>query len=267
MPRRVTPELMDDPGVPPAKLGEALSYIRAVNRRLGGVEALLRHLRDWSARWTAGHAVTLLDVGTGSADLPIAARRWAAEHGFALAVTAIDRHEETLRFAREQADADERASASLGLSVLPPPPAIRLHRIDALDLDAAYPPASFDYVHAGLFLHHLSDADARRVLASMWRIARRGIVWNDLVRSRIGHAFIWAATLGRGRMIRHDATVSVLAGFSRNEAVALAERAGVPRGLIRHRWSLFTHRFTLTAEKPEGEAPEPKPAPATEPIA
>jgi hypothetical protein len=255
---------MDDPGVPPAELGRALAYIRGVNRRLGGVDALVRHLRSWSGAWRAGETITMLDVATGSADLPIAARRWAATHGFTLAITAIDRHEETLRFAREhmaKVEEEETRTQDLGLKPGAPKASnglarvsagtspIELRRVDALELDAIFPPASFDYVHAGLFLHHLNDANATRVLASMWRLARRGIVWNDLVRSRAGHAFIRAATIGQPRMVRHDAAVSVLAGFSRREALALAHRASIPDDRTRYRWNLFTHRFTLTATR------------------
>ncbi len=102
MQRTLTPELMDDPDVPRQELGRALRYIRAVNRGLGGVKALMSHLRTWSRHWPKDRPVTLLDVATGSADLPLAACRWAQDAGFDLRVTAIDKHGETLEFARER---------------------------------------------------------------------------------------------------------------------------------------------------------------------
>src|SRR6185369_6131668 len=100
MQRTLTSELMDDPDVPRQELGRALWYIRAVNRRLGGVKALLSHLKAWSVRWPKDVPITLLDVATGSADLPLAAWRWAKGAGFDLRVTAIDKHGETLEFAK-----------------------------------------------------------------------------------------------------------------------------------------------------------------------
>ncbi|MEC9373740.1 MAG: methyltransferase, partial [Planctomycetota bacterium] len=98
--RRLTPELMDDPGVDRAALAESLEYIRWVNRRMGGHAALLRHLKRWSARWPRDRAVTLLDMATGSADAAVAARRWGLDAGFDLRVTGIDLHETTLELAR-----------------------------------------------------------------------------------------------------------------------------------------------------------------------
>lgn len=79
--------------------------------------------------------------------------------------------------------------------------AITLVHADALALDERLEPRSFDYVHAGLFLHHLREDAILRVLRSMDRLARRGIVWNDLVRSRVGHLVITAMTIGKPRMI------------------------------------------------------------------
>jgi len=238
MRRVVVGELMDEPGVDPAELDRALAYIRTVNRRLGGVSALLSHLERWSARWPTGATISLLDVATGSADLPLAARRWAAERGFDLRVTATDKHAETLALARQHAAHD---------------PGVTLVEGDALHLEDQFGPASFDYVHAGLFLHHLPTALVTPMLRGMHRVARRGIVWNDLVRSRVGHAVITVATLGEPRMIRHDARASVRAGFTRAEATMHAHAAGIAYGA--YAWNLFTHRFTVAGEKPDADRP------------
>lgn len=229
MKRRRTPELMDDPNVDRAELARSLAYIRDINRRFGGQAALLEALERWSAGWAG--PVSLLDVATGSADLPLAAVAWARSRGHDLRVTGLDLHEGTLAEARRLTEGEPR---------------ITLERGDALRLVERYGPGSFDYVHAGLFLHHLDDPDILTVLRGMWTLARRGVIWNDLVRSRVGVAVITLMTIGRPRIIRHDARVSVRAGFTRDEALDLAVRAGW-RG-AEYRWDLFTHRFTVVAE-------------------
>jgi hypothetical protein len=233
MQRTLTSELMDDPAVPRRELGRALRYIRVVNRRLGGVKALLSHLKAWSARWPKDRPVTLLDVATGSADLPLAAWRWAKGAGFDLRITAIDKHSETLEFAREQVRGVD---------------AIRIVAGDALTMDDAFAPGSFDYAHAGLFLHHLPEAQVVQVLRSMDRAASKGIVWNDLVRSPVGYRVIKLLTIGQPRIVKHDARVSVLAGFTHEEAEALAGRAGI--SYSKYSWSVLAHRFTIAGEKP-----------------
>jgi len=227
---------MDDPGAGRDDLARSLAFIRRVNERMGGTGALLRRLRPWSARWPRDRPVTLLDVATGSADIPVAARRWARSAGFDLRITGVDAHPTTLDLAR---DFVREAGEEDG---------VQLVRADALALDDAFAPGSFDYAHAGMFLHHLSDDDAVRVLRSMHRIASRGLIWNDLVRSPAALAYIRLATLGKPRMIRHDTYVSVRAGFTKRESLGLARRAGL--GYVDHEWRLLTHRFTVAGEKP-----------------
>lgn len=236
MRRQLTPEWMDDPGVDPAELKEALAFIRKVNLRLGGVKALTKHLERWSTRWPDGHEVTILDVATGSADIPVEVVRWAGERGHRVRITAVDIHETTLDSAREHVERELGADAP-----------IELVRADAKELVDQYGPLSFDYVHAGMFLHHLSEIEILTVLRIMERVAKRGIVWNDLVRSRVAMAGIWALTLGQSDMIKHDARLSVRAGFTKKEVKDYAQRTSL--GYCRYRSSFFTQRFTLAGEK------------------
>jgi len=233
--RRVhTPEMMDAPDAPRERLASALRFIRGVNRRLGGVGALLAHLRRWSVNWPTDRPVTLLDIGTGSADLPVAARRWAKARGFDLRITGVDNHPTTLDLAREHIGETE---------------GVELVEADALSLTDMYANRSFDYVHAGLFLHHMdSEIKVLTMLRIMDRLAARGIVWNDLVRSRAGLVAIRLMTIGRDEMVRHDAYVSVKAGFTKREALDLARR--VDLDYCAYSWNLLTHRFTLAGEKP-----------------
>jgi len=236
-----TKELMDDPGIDRDQLDRALGYIRAINRRMGGVSALLRHLRLWSLRWPRDRRITLLDLGTGSADLPVAARNWAQQNGFDLWITAVDNHPTTVDAARKHAhDTD-------GVDLL---------EADALTIGERFEPGAFDYVHAGLFLHHMpGDDEVVRVLGMMNRLARAGVVWNDLVRTRLGMVAINVMTVGQPEIIRHDARVSVRAGFNRREAKLLARRAGID--YASYRWRVFTHRFTIAGEKRGAWAGEP----------
>lgn len=234
--RRLTPELMDDPGVDRRQLDGALRFIRGVNKRLGGVSSLITHLDRWSASWPTDRPVTLLDVGTGSADLPLEAVRWARGRGFDLRVTGVDLHATTLELARDHLESEPDLAQ-----------AVTLRRADALELDETFADDSFDYVHAGLFLHHLKDIQILTVLRLMDRLARRGIVWNDLVRSTVGRGFIHLVTIGKPEIIRHDARVSVEAGFTKAEVLDYARRLDLT--YCAYSWNLFTHRFTLAGER------------------
>lgn len=234
MRRRLTPEHMDDPNIARQELDQSLRYIRAVNRRLGGVSALLEHLKKWSTRWPTNRPITLLDIATGSADLPIAARQWAADAGFDLRITAIDAHKTTVELAQEHV---ARAGAEH----------IEIIQADARSLMDHFEPASFDYVHAGLFLHHLPEIEILTVLRIMDRLARSGIVWNDLMRSRAGVFFTRVITARAPETVRHDARVSVEAGFTRREVLDFAQRLDL--NYCDYRARILAHRFTLAGEK------------------
>lgn len=237
MRRTITREWMDDPDVDRADLARSLAFIRSVNRRLGGAQALVGALARWSRDWQAGATITLLDVATGSADIPIAVRRWALAAGFDLRVTAIDAHPTTLGLAREHL-AQQPDSVAGGIT---------LTLMNALELTDHFEPDAFDYAHAGMFLHHLPEIEILTALRMMDRLSRRGVVWNDLLRSPLHALGARALSIGAPAIVKHDALASVRAGFTRGEALDLARRVGLENIACR---SAFTRgRFTLTAEK------------------
>jgi len=230
MPRVLVGELMDRPDADPKQLAHALAYIRFVNRRLGGTEGLVRHLRDWLPALSSKKTITMLDIGTGSADIPLAAGAWAKAKGLTLRTTGLDFHETTLNLAR----------AHVGTN-----PDITFLRADALQLGAIFPPRSFDIVHMGMFLHHLTDHDCLKVLRQAHRLTRFGLVWNDLIRSRASKAFLQLLLVGQPLMVRHDASVSIDAGFTLPESFLLARAAGWPAP--RFRRGPLHYRFTVSS--------------------
>ena len=77
-----------------------LAEIARLNGVFGGRLVTLRHVRRLAARLPAGRPVTVLDLGTGSADVPRALVRWARRARRPLRVFALDRDPATLAVAR-----------------------------------------------------------------------------------------------------------------------------------------------------------------------
>lgn len=229
--RRITPELMDDPQVDHNDLAVSLKFIRMVNRWLGGTAAALRQLQRWSRNWPKDRTITILDIGTGSADIPLAIATWARARGHRVKITAVDLHAATLQLARQYIG--ERSD-------------IELVQHDALRLMDRFEPHQFDYAHAGMFLHHLQDIEVLTVLQIMNRLSAQGMIWNDLVRSRIAKLGVRLLTIGAPHIVQHDALVSVDGGFTRREALDLARRADLPHVTYR---SHLLYRFTLVSQK------------------
>lgn len=233
--RRPAAELMDEPDVDPRELERALRDLRVVNRWFGGggaaVEAGMEALKGFARE---GVAITVLDLCTGSADIPVALLGRARRSGLDLRIVATDLHPGAVRAARSRTAAE---------------PDIRVESADALDLP--YPTGAFDLVMCHTALHHFDEAAAVRLLAGMRRVAARAVVVTDLRRGRLALASValLAATLWRGHPVtRHDSVVSVRAAFTPQEALDLAHAAGLVRPRVR-RHPFF--RFSLVADAGE----------------
>ncbi len=226
--RLITPERMDSPDVPPDDLAKGMAYIRKVNRRFGGVQAVLRHLKAWSSQWPVDRPITILDIATGSADIPLAITQWARRQGRQVRITAIDLQPRMLEHAAVHVQGD---------------PWITLLAADAMKLP--FPKASFDYAITSMFLHHLHDIEIMTVLKVMADVSRRGMIWNDLTRDAISYVVIRATTLTSHPIIRHDAAASIRAGFTKREVLAFRDRLELSSLQYHSHWAL---RFTLAGE-------------------
>jgi hypothetical protein len=224
-------ELLDGPLDDRAALEGNLRDLARVNRWLGGV-ALSR--RALSALVAGGGApIRLLDVGTGAADIPVALLRSTAAWATGLTVTAIDARPEVL----EAAIAVQPALAR--------DPRLTLEVADGTQLP--YRDGTFDVTHASLLAHHLDRDSAVGLFREMARVARRGVVVNDLARGRLSYAGAWLLTrvATRNRYTRHDAPLSVRRAWRLDEMVELLMAADLePVG----RWRGFAgHRYAIAA--------------------
>lgn len=227
--RQREPEWMDSPAVDPVQLRRSLAFIRCINRTLGYTRATLSHLDRFSRCWKHGQRITILDVATGSGDVPLAILRWAKKREFDVRIVGVDLHKATL-----DAAAECRESVSH----------FHLVRADAMALP--FGNDAFDYALSGMFLHHLNDEVAACALREMNRVARLGVIAADLLRTRRAYAWATIFTLLANPMVKHDARVSVAQAFSEAEVLSLRDRAGWSFArYFRH----FGHRFVLAGEK------------------
>ena len=210
-------------------VADSLSDLRRINRFLGGRRVIMRAL---SSCLDAANLkdISLLDVGTGSADIPMEVAADCRRHRLECYIAAVDLSERNLRVSRSRLNVSEE-----------------IHLVQADSLRLPFVSGSFDFVTASLFLHHFRDEDVVRLLADFGRIAKRAVIINDLIRNLVPYYFTRMAgpILGWSFLTRNDAPVSVLRGFTTDEMKKLATRAGLTNVRVRRR---FPYRLSLIAD-------------------
>ena len=206
-------ELLDVPGAEPeSDLRHSLRDIRLANLIGQGTAVILHYLGALTRDWPAGRTLTVLDIATGSGDIPLAICGWARRRGMAVQVLATDISPEVIAAAR---------------TVVKDHPQVTLDVLDARALP--FPDASFDIVTCSLALHHLERPDAVAVIGQMARVARVGFIVNDIERCWPAYVAVHllVSTPITNRLTRHDGPASVKRAYTAYELADMAAEGGV----------------------------------------
>ncbi len=237
-PRLEVPELIDDETQPYTDFQESLRDVQRVNRFLGGTAVLLRPMKKWlrfpGSAEQSSLPLTILDVATGSGDLPKAIAALASAQKIPVHLIGLDFSPPILRFAREETQQVKM---------------LRLLRGDAFQLPFA--DASIDYVLCSLAFHHFGFEGSVSALREMERVSRRGWVVNDLRRARSAWWLFRAVSriTRMNRLTRHDGPASVLRAYSLPEYKALPEALGLTVGEDVQLYRSAFYRVALVREK------------------
>lgn len=222
---------MDDPSIAVDAHTHALSGLARINR-LSGVGGALWRAIDRSLSPRPGSTFTLLDVASGSGDIPVSLAAIARSKGCTLSPVATDVSEVALQAAA-------RRAADRGVS-------LRTIRHDILASDL---PERADIVTCNLFMHHLDPEQVACALSRLGRAAARLLLVLDLRRTRRGLALAWAVPrlLTRSRVVHVDAVRSVQGSYSMGELTDMATVAGLAKASVRAAWP---QRMLLTWKPP-----------------
>jgi SAM-dependent methyltransferase len=195
-------ELLDGGCLSLPEVEQNLVDLARLNRLPGGTAASVAAIRRLAA---PDPRPTILDVGTGYADMPLAfaGRGWRT--------TGIDSNPDVLLVARRAAEH----------------PLVEIMAGDGRSL--AFDDASFDVVHSSLLIHHFEPAEVVAILGEMRRVARRGVVVNDLRRGFLPLAATAAsvAAFGRSRVTWSDGLTSARRAYTLPELDDLLAAAGL----------------------------------------
>ena len=228
--RDLQPEKMDDPSLPKHDHVLALKGLARLNRVSGVEGSMFRAVRKF-VDGRPGRRLRVLDVASGSGDVPLGWVKRAQHEGWSIDLTCVDNRQTAC-------EEQQRRAGEQGL------------KIQSLQQDCiAQPlPSGFDVVTCSLFFHHLTNPQVFRLLQAMQLASVGGLVLCDLERSRLNLELVRVAShcLSRSSVVHYDATTSVRAAFTLDEFQTLASSA-LARPFRVHR--VFPCRFLLIASE------------------
>jgi ubiquinone/menaquinone biosynthesis C-methylase UbiE len=211
--RSYTPESMDDFSVKDERVDRALKELRIVNKFLGGTSSTLKGIKKLSGKEN-NKKFTLLDAGSGGADI------FSNSHfKKLLTVYALDKNIRACHYLKEQEGGEVPVCGDV--------------------LKIPFKDRSFDIIHASLFLHHFNEMELQNIISAFLRMARRGIIINDLRRAFIAYVGIKLITslFSKSDMVKNDAPLSVRRGFTLKELKMMMEMAGIKNYSIERKWA------------------------------
>jgi len=192
MKRTVTYELLDDDLGTADEIAGSLSDLRRINEWFGGMRTTTDLLRR-VAHQSDCRKLSVLEVGAGGGDVPLAAQRALSREGVDLQFTLLDRNWSHL---------PRNGTAAIAGD------ALRLPLRDA----------SFDVVSSSLLSHHFEPDALRLLVKEALRVCRRAVLINDLIRNRLHLGLVYLGfPLFRSRITRHDAPASVRRAYTCKE--------------------------------------------------
>jgi hypothetical protein len=196
MKREVIAELLDDDLGTPEEIASSLVDLRHINDWFGGTRTTTWLLR-LIAKETGKSELSLLEIGAGLGDVPLAAQRELKGEGIALGVTLLDRVWSHL-----------------------PSNGVPSVAGDAMRLP--FSDNSFDVLSCSLFAHHFEPETLPFMATEALRVARLAVVINDLIRNRLHLGLVYMGLpLFRSRLTWHDAPASVRRAYTLSEMKSL----------------------------------------------
>ena len=210
MQRSYEAELMDDFSIRDRRLDLALRELKIINKFLGGISVTISGLKRFVGLPPTG--LVIADIGSGSSDNLIAAKKMFPQ----IKIISVDKNPVTLR------------NSDTGLTKV---------NTDAFDLP--FKNNSCDIIHAALFLHHFNEQEIKKLLNEFLRVAKSGIIINDLQRSYLALAGIKILTtiLSKSEMVKNDGPLSVKRGFVKSELKNLLTEAGINNFQLKWMWA------------------------------
>lgn len=201
-------EHLDDPGCDPALAVASYRFMTLINTFTGGTAVVRRFLAARAREREPGTTLRVLDIGSGSCDIPVTISRWAKRRGMKMQFTCLETSQRAIELAKARLGGEDDAE---------------LHVFQE-DVFTHQPSEPYDVATASMCFHHFSDVQIQDLLQKLRSIVRGGVLINDLRRTPAALIGAWLLTVGTHAGLRHDAMLSVRRGFTVCELTTLLQQ-------------------------------------------
>jgi 2-polyprenyl-3-methyl-5-hydroxy-6-metoxy-1,4-benzoquinol methylase len=202
------PEFLDAADCEPQLASGSYRFMRLVNRFAGGTGAVKNFLAREMSTCNRTQPIRVLDIGSGTCDIPLAITKWAQKQGRRIEFTCIDTNQTALRIAAQKI---KKSSCD----------SIELKNVSFLEFESRQ---NFDYAIGSMFFHHLEDEQIPELIKKLRSYIRCGILINDLRRNSISYMICFFLVCLFPDRVRHDALLSIRKGFKPDELQQLLSR-------------------------------------------
>lgn len=223
-------ESMDDFSMDNDGLVTALNDIARINQLLGGNSVTLDGVQHLIKDLPKDQTITIMDFGCGSGDMLRMLSKFGAENNLKFQLIGIDANEATIRHA-EKCSTDFENITYLAEDMF-------LYDFSKYNIDIAL---------ITLTLHHFKDDEIRKIMRVILNLVRKGIVVNDLQRSKLAYRlfqmiiFIFRLE----KMTANDGLISILRGFKKEDLQNYSRDLGLKKYSINWKWA-FRYQWIIT---------------------
>ena len=203
-------EFLDEPDCDSSLAAASYRFMEGINVYWGGTRVVRRFLSAEAKRHHSDVPLRILDIGSGSCDIPVAVSRWARAHDIPVQITCLEMAGPAVEIAqRNLARAND--------------PCLHLLQEDVFCHEPSEP---YDCAVSSMCFHHFSNAQIILLLQRLRRFVTHRVLINDLRRSPWASLGAGVLLAGSGAMpgVRHDALLSIRRGFRIEELKSVLEQ-------------------------------------------
>lgn len=215
-------EIMDDLGFQGQEMKDLLGDLKIINMWLGGNSITLGGIEKLLNGHSKKDRITILDIGCGDGEMLRKCAEYAKKNKLKFECVGIDFNENILEHAKNQSKDF---------------PNLKFQKVDVF-LEGELIP-NCDIALCTLFLHHFSDEKIEALLKVILRKTSKGIVINDLQRSK--SAFNLFKLISKLFLItktaEHDGLISIAKGFKKKELELISKKIPNQKSILKWRWA------------------------------